>query len=367
MSKICPNCGQELKDDQSFCTNCGEKFEEKQTIASKAKVNSDYLKSKIDSIDYSAAKESINELTSTAYEGAKDVANKVNKSLKEKQQKEKEKYKKYDGENIEVNDGLTPLWTWLKKDSKKEHFYNETELTLEENQFIRQQEFAELVKASDNYFVIITRENLYNLPYSVEEIYGLYSSGKYQNTKQIYQEMYHIYPLNQDLSCKPDKIIVEDTNSGYEYFKAISKEKNIVCESAGGKTKIFAMLEQLKAETESICVIADGAAIGPEMDALYKMSVEKGNIKLYLPESFEWIILSSELLEDKEIKDIMDKPENYIESQEYFSWERFFTKLLVDKTAGTYLKYQKGKLNPTYLHEKNKNIILRNIKNSIDF
>ena len=237
----------------------------------------------------------------------------------------------------------------------------------EENQFIRQQEFAELVKASDNYFVIITRENLYNLPYSVEEIYGLYSSGKYQNTKQIYQEMYHIYPLNQDLSCKPDKIIVEDTNSGYEYFKAISKEKNITCESAGGKTKIFAMLEQLKAETESICVIADGAAIGPEMDALYKMSVEKGNIKLYLPESFEWIILSSELLEDKEIKDIMDKPENYIESQEYFSWERFFTKLLVDKTAGTYLKYQKGKLNPTYLHEKNKNIILKNIKNSIDF
>jgi|GEM_PF-6490 len=231
----------------------------------------------------------------------------------------------------------------------------------EENQFIRQQEFAELVKASDNYFVIITRENLYNLPYSVEEIYGLYSSGKYQNTKQIYQEMYHIYPLNQDLSCKPDKIIVEDTNSGYEYFKAISKEKNIVCESAGGKTKIFAMLEQLKAETESICVIADGAAIGPEMDALYKMSVEKGNIKLYLPESFEWIILSSELLEDKEIKDIMDKPENYIESQEYFSWERFFTKLLVDKTAGTYLKYQKGKLNPTYLHEKNKNIIVLGI------
>ena len=107
----------------------------------------------------------------------------------------------------------------------------------EENQFIRQQEFAELVKVSDNYFVIITRENLYNLPYSVEEIYGLYSSGKYQNTKQIYQEMYHIYPLNQDFSCKPDKIIVEDTNSGYEYFKAISKEKNIVCESAGGKTK----------------------------------------------------------------------------------------------------------------------------------
>ena len=53
----------------------------------------------------------------------------------------------------------------------------------EENQFIRQQEFAELVKASDNYFVIITRETCTILPYSVEEIYGLYSSGKYQEHK----------------------------------------------------------------------------------------------------------------------------------------------------------------------------------------
>lgn len=60
----------------------------------------------------------------------------------------------------------------------------------------------------------------------------------------------------------------------------------------------------------------------------YIKCLGKGNIKLYLPESFEWIILSSELLEDKEIKDIMDKPENYIESQEYFSWERFFESCL---------------------------------------
>ena len=62
----------------------------------------------------------------------------------------------------------------------------------EENEFINTEEFASAVRKSDNYVVLITRENLYNLPYSVEEIYGLYSSEKYQNTKQIYQEMYHI-------------------------------------------------------------------------------------------------------------------------------------------------------------------------------
>lgn len=49
---------------------------------------------------------------------------------------------------------------------------------------------------SDNYFVLITRENLYNLPYSVEEIYGMHSSGKYQNTKKVYQEIYRIYSNN---------------------------------------------------------------------------------------------------------------------------------------------------------------------------
>ena len=55
----------------------------------------------------------------------------------------------------------------------------------EENAFIKTEQFAKAVREADNYFVLITRENLYNLPYSVEEIYGLHSSGKYQNTKRI--------------------------------------------------------------------------------------------------------------------------------------------------------------------------------------
>lgn len=47
----------------------------------------------------------------------------------------------------------------------------------EENKFVKSQEFASAVKDSDNYFVIITREDLPNLPYSVEEIYGIHASG----------------------------------------------------------------------------------------------------------------------------------------------------------------------------------------------
>lgn len=84
----------------------------------------------------------------------------------------------------------------------------------EENTFIRSEEFASEIKESDNYFVIITRENLYNLPYSVEEIYGLHSSGKYQNTKQIYQQMYRIYTDTAQIPVEPQTIVVEDSNSG---------------------------------------------------------------------------------------------------------------------------------------------------------
>jgi hypothetical protein len=54
----------------------------------------------------------------------------------------------------------------------------------------------------------------------------------------------------------------------------------------------------------------------------------------------------------------LQHPEDFIESKEYFSWERFFTALLVEQTKNTYLKYTKSHLNETYLQEKAKQAIL---------
>jgi hypothetical protein len=51
----------------------------------------------------------------------------------------------------------------------------------EENTFIKSKEFAAAVRQSDNYFVIVTREDLPNLPYSVDEIYGIHTSGRYND------------------------------------------------------------------------------------------------------------------------------------------------------------------------------------------
>ena len=74
------------------------------------------------------------------------------------------------------------------------------------------------------------------------------------------------------------------------------------------------------------------------------------------------IILQSGIVDEKEIRTILLEPEQYIDSKDYFSWEQYFTKLLIRCTENTYLQYRKSKLNETYLHEKNKKIILESIK-----
>ncbi len=92
----------------------------------------------------------------------------------------------------------------------------------EDNLFLKTDEFARMARESDNYFVIITREDLVNLPYSVEEIYGIHSSGKYHDMKREYNEFYHIYG-NDEISeeVKPDGVLVEDSNSGYDFFRKV--------------------------------------------------------------------------------------------------------------------------------------------------
>ena len=69
--------------------------------------------------------------------------------------------------------------------------------------------------------------DLYNLPYSIEEIYGLHASEKYRNSRKVYQEMYRIYTDVEAFPVKPEKLIKENSNEGYEFFKSLSVEKNM--------------------------------------------------------------------------------------------------------------------------------------------
>lgn len=220
----------------------------------------------------------------------------------------------------------------------------------EGNAFLPTDEFAEAVRQSDNYYVIVTREGLPNLPYSVEEIYGVRESGKYASLKKTYNEFFHIYGRSDyTRPVKPEKVIVEDSNSGYEFFEGLSQKGNFLVTSVGGKSNIFA--ELMKNKSCNVLVIADGAAFGPEMDRVMKQVKRGTGTVLYLPESFEWLILESGIITNGNLNEILESPENYVESSRYFSWERFFTALLLELTKDTYLKYSKRKLNEVYLQE----------------
>ncbi len=232
----------------------------------------------------------------------------------------------------------------------------------EGNDFIMSDQFASVIQRTDNYYIIVTRESVPSLPYSVEEIYGIRSSGKYGTLKRVYNEFYHLYPpiVNKDV-IEPELIITEDSNSGYQFFQKICENKGkITCISANGKSNIFACA--VKIFDKQVLIIADGAAIGSEMEKLTKLTERYSNITLYLPESFEWLILKSGIIENRAIKPLLEHPEEWIESQEYFSWERFFTDQLIQNTKATYLRYTKKQLNSAYLQEKTAGKILSVMK-----
>lgn len=235
----------------------------------------------------------------------------------------------------------------------------------EGNNFVSSKEFAEAIQNTNNYYVIVTRESLPALPYSVSEIYGIRNSGKYGHLKQTYNEFYHIYHLNLEMQkIVPDVVVTEDSHSGYQFFSSICSKNDIACKSAGGKSNIFGMLGTIK--DDKVLIIADGAAFGPEMEKIMKQISLMENAFLYLPESFEWLILRSGLLKDNDVIEMLDEPYNYVESKEYFSWERYFTHMLVEKTENTYLKYSKNKLNDVYLQENVLKKIL-DVMDKIDF
>ncbi len=227
----------------------------------------------------------------------------------------------------------------------------------EENTFVKSDDFARKIKETDNYYVIITRENLPNLPYSVEEIYGIHTSGKYADMRRTYNSFYQLYSANEiEVNGLAETVVVEDSNSGYDFFRAVVSE-NIDCISAGGKTKIKHTVTANSGR--KLLVIADGAAFGSEIGELHLYMQKHPEVSLYLPESFEWLILRSGLIDGNRIADILNHTEDFVDSSEYFSWERFYTKLLISETEGTYLQYSKQKLNRIYLNENEKEAILK--------
>ncbi|MBQ6502527.1 MAG: hypothetical protein IJI57_01265 [Flexilinea sp.] len=219
--------------------------------------------------------------------------------------------------------------------------------------FAASEEFAHEIKQTDNYYVFFIREDLHQLPYSVDEIYEIKTSRKYHTFSRIYQKnevnIYSLTPVNAVINY--DTLLTEDSKAGYTFYKHYLSDSGKICVSANGKSSIYRWL--LEHRNDKVCVIADGAAFGAEMDKIMQLQQKyPENITICLPESFEWMILKSGLIKDNEVFDVLAEPSRNIESKEFFSWEQFFTHFLIHKTKDTYMAYSKSELNTYYtVHE----------------
>lgn len=232
----------------------------------------------------------------------------------------------------------------------------------EDSHFIRSRDFARTVQGSDNYYLLITRNYLAELPISVDEIYEL-TGSKNKKFKRVYREIDRMYdhPSSRYLPFIPEIVVTEDNRSGYQFFKQVAEKAGIQCVSAEGKTKIFKKISQYT--DRNVVVIADGAAFGAEInDFVEQQKLRPRKLALFLPESFEWIVLKSGVIQGIEPSRI-EQPELYADSAKFMSWEQYFTELLINETKGIdYLRYKKSKLAEFYLQEKTAEMIRKEIK-----
>ena len=226
----------------------------------------------------------------------------------------------------------------------------------EDYSFIFTKDFAEAIRDSSNYYVIITRQPLNYIPYSINEIYGIRTSGKYHFPEKVYHEFYPLFSEQVMNSSEKVVLLIEDKKSGYQFYHNLNG--NVECISSEGNAGIAMQLESIS-KNKPVMVIADGAAFGAYIAKVMAVAKSKSNVGMYFPESFEWVILQSGVIEIKNLDDILLHPEEYIDSGVYFSWERYFTDLLEASTKDDRIrKYDKSKLNDFYLEGKNRVAIL---------
>lgn len=231
----------------------------------------------------------------------------------------------------------------------------------ESTRFLSSHDFAKAIQNTDNYYVFVTREPLPQIPYSIDAIKQIVKNDRKPKIEKIYKGI-----SVKDVSSFPyDEIIIEDSKAGFLFFSTASEKHHVPCRSANGKSNLMAELR--KSKSNRILMIADAAALGSEIRELAQFKeLSSKTIDFFFPESFEWLVLKSAIFSgNTNVKTILADPVEYIESKEFFSWERFFAHLLVEETKDSpQLRYpkEKNRLPAGYLSDANVTHILNAMK-----
>lgn len=235
---------------------------------------------------------------------------------------------------------------------------------------------AELLRKTNNYVIIISRESSMSIgnrvPMAVNEIYEikhttinnpkimLYSLYKRFMYTQSNVYKYGSFDLNKlDSSCV---VITEDSKSGFNFFSRVftnnrvytAKGKDKFCSILSGKGYAYDADDNPIAinNTMTVVLVIDGSAFGQCINNLMCILKEyRYKFYLFIPESFEFLLLSSLAKFDNKLSkfidnvyeyldctktDIINKPED---RQNWFgTWERYYYERLFEYTCSTYDK-----------------------------
>ncbi len=137
-------------------------------------------------------------------------------------------------------------------------------------EYLTTKDFARIIKSTNNYYVIFTRENLHDLPYSVEEIYEIKGKKHHRFEKFYKSDNQHMYYRDRaGRKIEFEALLTEDSNSGFQFYQNYFKDKDIECYTSSSNSNIFNWLKDNK--DKKLIVIADGAAFGSEMDRVLKL------------------------------------------------------------------------------------------------
>lgn len=182
-------------------------------------------------------------------------------------------------------------------------------------------EFAQAIKYTTNYYILITRCPHGELPYSVEAIYTLnYHIGG--GVEKIMNEPFH---RSDNPTCAIDCYITEDSGAGNMFIGALY---NTTALAAGSKSNFIKPIRTaLKTGYKNLFLMADGAAFGSGYLRLVR-TLDALDISyiLYMPESFEWLLLHSQVFSGNvTVLKILSDFLKIVDYSKFFSLEQFFT------------------------------------------
>lgn len=224
----------------------------------------------------------------------------------------------------------------------------------EHNKFIKSADFARFVERSKAYFVLITRNNLTQLSYSIDEVYRMIMKNNEHILEKIYPSENNFY-INGFIRHKPSNILTEDSGAGYTFFNTLSIE----CIKGSGNSKIYNKLE--KKSYDDLMIIGDGAAFGAHISKLGPL-VKKRGYQLYLPESFEYLLYDKSIFGEG-VSIIKSNTWDYAEG---VSWERFYTEQLGIDLEDFNIKYNKHSLPDLFIDYISTILINNNLEFLID-